>query len=424
MKKTKLLVLSGVAMLLAACGETSNASGAFAKINIWAPAEEQSTIKAVVDEWNKTASADQKIEYVFTAVQEGDAGNTLATDPKVKNYPSLVAIADDQLNVLVTKKIVNALPATYANAIKANDESTAVLGATNGDKIYAFPITQDNGYFRWYDSTKISDSEVGSLETILSKASSSKQFLMALDNGWYANSIFHAQGVCGVESLSYTTAADGKTSYNITWDSAEAVAAADAMSKLVGPKYAANAFISGGNDNITAGFTDGTLMAAVSGTWMESHIDTALGEAAKNIKAVKLPTFKVNGVDHQLGSFFGSKLYVTNAYATVAEQRTALKLADLLTTKSAQITRFEKRKCVPCNKEAAADPKVSGNVTKGQKALAAQNAFAAVQSKSAEGRYWPVGEAIGKAIMKNELPEGKTWSTFLKEQCDILRKAA
>ena len=67
---------------------------------------------------------------------------------------------------------------------------------------------------------------------------------------------------------------------------------------------------------------------------------------------------------------------------------------------------------------------MTSNVTKGQKALAAQNAFAAVQSKSAEGRYWPVGEAIGKAIMKNELPEGKTWSTFLKEQCDILRKAA
>ena len=48
-----------------------------------------------------------------------------------------------------------------------------------------------------------------------------------------------------------------------------------------------------------------------------------------------------------------------------------------------------------------------------------QNEFAAVQSQSAQDRYWDIGKAIGQAYLDGN----EDWADFLKEQMDILRKA-
>ena len=145
--------------------------------------------------------------------------------------------------------------------------------------------------------------------------------------------------------------------------------------------------------------------------------------AGSTLKATKLPAYSNAGKTYQMASFTGSKVYCINKTRPAAEQRAAAALADLLTQKESQLIRFEKRQALPCNNEAAKDSRYTNNVTLGGAALNQQNAYACVQSKTAEARYWDIGKAIGEAYLgKTPLAEGKTWSDFLKESMDTLRQ--
>ncbi len=419
MKKT---VISAGAFLLglmslASCGKASGTS-----IVVWAPAEEEAVLTTIVDNYNKTAAADDKINVTFKAVSEADGGSTLATDPTVKGYPSLVAIADDQLSNLVQKNYITKLPASFAKTISEKNAATAVTAAKYGNDTYGFPITADNGYFLWYNGDALTAEQAGSLESILSVAEAGKKtFLMDVGNGWYVPSFFFAEGVCGTESLKWKMSANNKPIYDITWDGAEGVAAAKYINGLLQPRYLNKTLVVGSNDKIKEGFTSGEMIAAVSGTWMEAD----LKPVCNNLKAVKLPTFTITGTKHQMGSFTGTKLYVVNKYASVAEQKAAIILGDLLTNKESQLVRFEKRQALPCNLEAQKDSRYTANVTLGGKALTEQAQYAAIQSTSAEGRWWDRGAEIGNALLDGKLPEtANTWELFLKAECDLLRAEA
>ena len=176
------------------------------------------------------------------------------------------------------------------------------------------------------------------------------------------------------------------------------------------------------NEVILQGFQDGSMIAAVSGTWMESDLKKAIGE---NLGAVKLPEYHIDGKAYQMASFTGSKIYCINTSCTVEEQKAAAALAELLTNADSQLIRYENRQSIPCNKEAAADKRFTEKTTISAKALEAQNAAAAcVQSQTAQDRYWDIGKAIGQAYLDGNLGEGvTTWAQFLKAQMDILRTA-
>ena len=121
----------------------------------------------------------------------------------------------------------------------------------------------------------------------------------------------------------------------------------------------------------------------------------------------------------------GSKVFCVNKVGkTVEQQKTAVALAQLLTNKESQLERFETRQALPCNNEAAADPRYTEHVTLGGAALNAQNmAGACVQSLTAEGRYWDIGKAIGQAYLDGKLGDYANWQEFLTAQMNILRQA-
>ena len=429
MKKSIKLLSASVIAFGALVGIASCGGSADEGIMIWAPSEEQAVISSIIDDYNKTAS--EKITYRFTAVSEADGGTTLASDPEVKNAPALVAVADDHMFNLVNKNIIAKLPDTYGNKIKTNDTSVAVTGATVNGNLYGFPITSDNGYFLYYDKRTISEEQAKTLEGVLSAAKTAgKTVRMDLANGWYANSIPQAQGVAGPDSLRFTANESGEAIYTIGWDTEICAKAVKAVSELLNVTYT-NTLLMGADDVMVSGFQNGTMVAGVSGTWMLANLVKAIG--AENVGACKLPTYNVEGTAHQMASFTGSKIYVINKYRPTTEQSQAAKIAELLTSKEAQLTRFKLRSSIPCNNEALKDSAYTDNANVATKALSAQNEFAAVQAISAEGRYWNQGKAIGQAIYDGILAEGQTagsthtvteWQAFLKTTCDVLRKSS
>ncbi len=421
------LLILGTALMttlgLVACQQQEAApAGDYVHIDIWATAAEQQVIEAVVNDYNsKQTEASAKFNYTFTAVAESDAGTTLAKDPTVDGAPALFLCADDHIFNLQSKDIVSELKGSRKDKVVAENSAVAVAGATLDGKLYGYPVTSDNGYFLWYNKgvSGIQD-KVGSLEDLLALAkANNKKVLMDVANGWYANSFIMSPDACGVDSLYWEKDAEGKVKYVTNWDNETGVKVSEYIAGLLTPYYADGTLVTGSNENISAGFSDGSLIAAVSGTWMENELKPIVGN---NLAATKLPTYKIEGKSYQMASFTGSKVYCLNKTRPVAEQKTAAALAELLTSKEAQLVRFEKRQALPCNNEAAKDSRYTANVTIGGAALVEQNAYACVQAKTAQDRYWDIGQAIGQAYLDSNLA-GKTWTQFLKEQMDTLRVA-
>ena len=402
----------------AGSGPTQDMYNDSTKIVVWADKSEHETIITLVNEYNKQSNTTVKVNVTLKAVSEADAGTELLKDAKGKDYPSLFAVADDQLSALLDKKTLASLPNSYQDAVRNNDSETAIASVEYDGKIVAFPVQADNGYFLYYDGDVVTDAQASKLESLIEVANRENlSILYDIGNGWYANSMFHADGVCGKDSLAWKKNEEGKVIYDITWDSEKAAVAAEYFSNLVKPEYDDKTMIVGSNAELEGGFKDGTMCAGISGTW---EYDILKG-FCPNLKARRLPTFTDRNGEHQMGSFTGSKVYAVNAFATSDEQKAALLLGNYLTTKNAQLLRYENRGALPCNKEAVADSRYADHVTIAAAALQDQNRFAAIQAKATEGRYWDVGASIGKSLMTGEKGAGNDWAAFLKAQCDTLR---
>lgn len=432
-------LISGAALCLlalgtlAACGpkddgdqvkpdEDKTYAGVNTKITVWATEQEEPVIKTIVDEYNSKQTAEEnKFNYEFVAVSEADAGTTLSKDPTLDGAPALFLCADDHIYNLVSKNIILEMKGTYAETIKSQNMSVAVAGATYDNKIYGYPVTSDNGYFLWYNKAELTNENVSSLENLLKTAKEKgKHVLMDVPNGWYANSFIMSPQANGTKSLTWKSVEGGKTQYTTDWDNATGVKVSEYISNLLTPYYTDGTLKIGGNDVITAGFQDQSMIAAVSGTWMEKELTAAIGN---DLSATKLPTYKIDNKEYQMASFTGSKVYCINKTRAVAEQKAAAALGDLLTSKESQLVRFEKRQTVPCNNEAIADSRYKDHVTLGAAALATQNQFACVQSQTAQDRYWDIGKAIGQAYVDGKIGDYANWSEFLKAQMDMLRAA-
>ena len=432
MFKTKFFPLVGLLALGALAGCTGANGKEEDKIFIWATAAEKAVIDTIVGNYNKTA--EEPINYKVVQIAEGDAGTALGKDPRVKDAPALVLVADDHINDLVTLNDLAEVVGTYKNNTLSMNTELSIAGATNSEKLYGFPITNDNGYFLYYNSDYFTASDVTSLETILTKAKAAgKSVLMDVSNGWYANSFIMSPQACGTDSLQWHKDEAGKIYYDCNWDNEDGVAVSTYIGGLLKPYYTDKTLVTGGNADISKGFEDGTLIAAVSGTWMEQG-----GEAADGAKGLaqilgdklataKLPQYHIGDKAYQMTSFTGSKVYVVNQTRPAEEKIKAMLLGDLLAnSKESQLVRYEKRGSIPCNKEALEDPRFTEHQTKAVSALNAQvSAASCIQSQTAESRYWNIGAAIGQAYLDGDFgTDGDNWSEFLYVKATALRKHA
>lgn len=433
MFKSKVLPLVGLLALgaLVGCAGKSGEDEK-GKIYIWATAAEKAVIDTIVGNYNKTA--EEAIKYEVVQISEADAGSSLLKDPRVKNAPALVLLADDQINDLVTQNDLAEVVGEYKTRTVANNTEIAVAGATNSEKLYGFPITNDNGYFLYYNKDYFNETDVQSLETILTKAKTAgKSVLMDVSNGWYANSFIMSPQACGTDSLQWHKDEAGKIYYDCNWDNETGVAVSTYIGGLLKPYYTDKTLVTGGNADISKGFEDGSLIAAVSGTWMEQGGEAADG--AKGLATIlgdklataKLPSYRIGEKSYQMTSFTGSKVYVVNQTRPAEEKIKAMLLGDLLANeKESQLIRYEKRNTIPCNLQAMEDTRFTEHKTLAVAALSAQTEVAScIQSKTAESRYWNIGAAIGQAYLDGDFgTDGDNWSEFLFVKATALRKHA
>ncbi len=391
-----------VATLAAGCGsDKKEDTGAVADgekqtvaLRLWGAEEDQALLQSLIDSFVEEYSDAADITVELGVESESTAKDTVLTD--VEAAADVYAFASDQLPDLVNAGALQSVDdmdealQAYAGKgvadIESENSADSVEAATFNDTLYAFPMTADNGYFLYYDSTVLSEEDVATWDSMLAKADEAgKKVAMTLASGWYNASFFYSAG--------FTTGLNDDGSTSMDWNGEAdytGVEVAQAMLNITGSP----AFMAVADGDISNQIASGQLCAAVSGTWDAAAAQDAFGDG---YAATKLPTFTIAGEQLQQASVSGYKMVGVNAHSENAGW--AALLADWITNEAAQQQRFDERQIGPSNNKVLESDAVQSNVALA--ALAAQNEFGVVQF--AGQNYWDPAATFGEIVAKGEL---------------------
>lgn len=405
-------VALAVGPLIGAVGCKSNMDDTI-KLTVWVSEADKSFATMVADEF-KAKNPDKNYNIVIDIQGENDVATRVLND--VENAADVYSCSNDQLSKLINGDALTRIAGerltrvTQANSEGSMDAATITVNGEEG--VYGMPYT-DNTFFLYYNKSVLTETDVKSFDGILSKCSANKQFAYPMADGWYSTAFYFGK------DLGYEVTYDenlAETSIVCDFDNATGTAVTAAMWNYVKD----NRFKADANDSkITAGFNDGSIVAAVSGIWNKTTIQGYLGD---NFAAAKLPTYTLNkGTANeeqvQLKAFAGYKLMGVNNYSK--NKTDALDFAEFFTNKENQIKHFEARGFVPTDKDARADEKVQADVC--AKAITEQLNYSKTQ-KGVPSTMWIPMEGLGSAMITGKQSGNFDIAAQLKACVDAIEK--
>ncbi len=387
MKKLKLISSLVLTLtILSGCTQTTNIqvenqeiTSEVIHLTLWGGSDDQQLLAGMVESFKDKYREEATFEVTIAATEEGEAKNKILSD--INQAPDVFSFVDDQLMELAAAGVIEAVE--EESQIKAENVEGAIEAASINEKIYAYPMTADNGYFMFYNKKYLSEQDVTTLDKILSVASSlNKKVTMDWTSGWYLYAFFGNTGLeMGLNS-------DGLTNY-CDWNSkSNEIKGVDVGNAMLA--IAQNpGFMNGGDDQLMTGAKDGSVIAGVSGVWMANALQQAWGD---DFAAVKLPTYTVADKQVQLSSYAGYKMVGVNAYSK--EKEWAIKLAQWLTSEENQTLRFINRGLGPSNTIASAKEEVKKSPA--IQALIEQSQHASLQRVGA--KYWEAASEFGGSL--------------------------
>lgn len=354
-------------------------------LTMWGAEEDQQMLREMADAFIEENADKGNVTINIGACSEADAKDNILVDPTAA--ADVFAFADDQLNELVAAGALQEVLLNVDDVKSRNLEGSVEAASMNGT-LYAYPMTADNGYFLYYDASAVTAEDAETVDGILAAAAAAgRTFDMTLNDGWYIYSFFAGAG------LTATLADDGVNTV-CNWNEAPGADVAQAVMDIASN----SAFRSAPDADIVSGIVDGSVCAAISGTWNANTAQQAWGD---NYKATKLPTYTMNGEQVQMGSFSGYKLVGVNPHS--ANVGVAMMLADYITNEDNQLKRFEDRNLGPSNINVNASEAVQA--APAIAALAAQSDYADLQRVGSN--YWDPAASLGQ-ILASGNTQGKT----------------
>lgn len=270
------------------------------KLKVWAPDAAVNLVKKQIEDFKK-AYSDKKFDITVVAQGEQDAATQMLNDASaaadVFSFPS------DQLNKLVDAGVIAPVAKGFTDYVTSSNSEDTIKAGTSKNTLYAYPETNDNGYYMVYDNTVVTEEDAKTLEgTLAACKKAGKKFIFDAGDGFYACTFAFTAGakIDGLEE-------DGITQKFVKYDEDEAVKTLQAFAKLI--KEYKGTFTSLNVKNVASGFKNGTCGAGVDGSWDTKVNQDSLGD---KFGAAKLPTIKVGDEDKQLVSMFGYKYIGVN----------------------------------------------------------------------------------------------------------------
>ena len=191
-----------LALLLAGCGsaadagtqaanpeaavEENAAESGVVQLRVWGSEDDQAMLAQMGESFKQKYAGQAEFDIVVEAVGESDCKNVLLAD--VLNGADVFAFADDQLLSLAASGVL--LEVENADEVKAANMPEAVSAASVGERLYAYPMTADNGYFIYYNKAYFTEEQVQTMDGILEAAEAAgKKVAMDWSSGWYLYSL-------------------------------------------------------------------------------------------------------------------------------------------------------------------------------------------------------------------------------------------
>lgn len=399
MKKNYYILFAVLTCTLLLSGCTKKQKRENVSLTLWTAAQEEEFTKDAIQEFirihKNEATFNIKVE-----VEEIEDVKTKLLDSS-KQSADIFHFASDQYTDLKRADILAPVNYDKDMVIKESGGSSAsiIKEISQYSSLYAYPATNSNGYFLYYNKKYYEENDVTSLDNILSIAAKNKKyFAMDWNSGWYLYSFFAGADKC----VNISADTDGNyCDFNSTHGEYTGVDVVKAMLKIAGHP---------GFKNVDSGSLVSTMkknkvIAVVNGTWNAQFFKELWG---KDCGAVKLPTFTMKGNQVQLGSFAGYKYLGVNSQCKQKEWAT--KLARWLTTYKYQLLRYKTTGECPANTDAAASYKVQ--ISAPIAALNQQSQYATMQNVL--DSYWQPMEKFGKIIAAGN-PEKQDLQTLLDE---------
>ena len=360
-------------------------------LTVWASEEDQTFTQGRIDDF-KALYPEIDFNITLGAESESKAKDDILVD--VEAAPDVFAFADDQINELVKAGALQPVVATYTYDVVNENVAGSIDAASIGGQLYAYPMTADNGYFMFYDSSVFTEDDMKSLDTMIEKADAAgRKIAINASDAWYLYTFFKGAG------LDLTLNDD--QSNTCTWNAAGGTDVAQAILDL----FETGVVVDMNDGTQATAIAEGTICACVNGTWRAETAQEAWGE---NYAAAKLPTFTVAGKQVQMSSFSGYKLIGVNPYSKNVGW--SMILAEFLTNYDSQVARYEARGLGPANIQAAASDAVQSDPAIA--ALAAQAAYATPQRVG--GNYWAPAQTLGQ-ILASGNPDGTDLQKLLDD---------
>ena len=351
------------------------------KVKLWVPEAAVELTKKQISDFNKSNTFGIVVTPEIDPVSESEVATQVLND--VTQAPDLYFFAQDQFARLVRGGALAELPEDKSAAIVAENDADVVAAGKTGDKQYAYPLTNDNGYFMYYDKSVIPEADLDSLEKLIADCENAKKYFAFEQDtsAWYNVSFFFGAGC----HSNWILDDDGKiVNVDDDFNSDKGLIAVKGMEKLVKSEY----FLSSSQ---ASEFSNGAAIV-VTGTWAFDDIKGILGD---NLGATDLPSFEVDGKEYHLGSFSGCKLLGVKPQSDSTKQVAIHLLAQYLTSEKAQLERFTELAWGPANTKAANDPAVLANP--GLVALNMQNQYAVPQGQI-DGAWWDIAKVISSEV--------------------------
>ena len=314
------------------------------------------------------------INASIEGVTEADAGSKVIAD--VASAPDIFCFAQDQLARLVQASALAAPGKGAVETIKTNNDAGSVAAASVAGTVYAYPMTSDNGYYMYYNTSLISEEDAESLEKLIAICEQNNlKFHFGLENAWYTASFFFATGCHSTWTMNE---AGEYVALDDDFNSANGLIAMKGMQKLTqSPCY----------DSDENSFADAAVI--VTGIWAANDAAAHFGE---NLGATDLPSFEIDGTSYHLGSYTGNKLMGVKPQTDSKKAAVLSQLAQYLTNEQCQTERYNQFQWGPSNKAAQASDAVQANISLA--ALAKQGEYGQPQGQI-HGSWWDTAKLLG-----------------------------
>ena len=390
-KRAVAVLLAGVMTLglaaagLTGCGNDSAEGGTEnVRLMVWSPQNDQSKDNG---EWLQTMCnnfaeehPEWNITFVYGVADEASAAGQVAQDPEAS--ADVFMFANDTLTTMTDANALAKFGGKYREEIEATNTQEVLDSLIMDGDLYGVPFTT-NTWFMYYDKSVFSEEDVKNLDTMLEKGVVSFPFV----NSWYLPAFYIGNGC--------TLFGDGTDeSAGVDFGGQNAV---DVTNYLIDLEQNENFKIDDLGSGI-AGLRDGSINAMFTGSWDANSIKEILGD---NMGVTSLPTFTLNGEEHQMKAYAGSKAIGVNPNSKNMEA--AIALAVYLGSAESQKAHYEMCGTIPCNTELLADESISSDPVVTAQNDTFNNTSILQPFVSKMNNCWTPVENLGKGIRNGSI---------------------